>query len=173
MPVFPPPPSGVAGGGSVAWFDEGTAIGTGTAFNLVGGGATATFSSGTAIITIQGTASIGYMIDGGTAVPGTGIVGWVEVPFGCTITAARAFADATGSAVVDVWKDTYANYPPTDADSITAAAPITVAGATKSEDATLTGWTTALAAGDVLYFNLDSVSTIKKLLVSLRVRKNP
>lgn len=112
-----------------------------------------------------------FFIDGGGSEISTGIAGWVEVPFDCTITEARLLADQSGSIVVDIWKDTYANYPPTDADSITASAVPTISGATKSEDATLTGWTTSVSKGDILYFSVDSVTTIQKCLVSLTVNK--
>jgi hypothetical protein len=72
---------------------------------------------------------------------------------------------------VDIWKDTYANYPPTNADSITASAPPTIATAEKSQDTTLTGWTTSIAAGNTLRFNVDSVTTITRLTVALSVTK--
>ena len=80
-------------------------------------------------------------------------------------------ADASGSIVVDVWKDTYANFPPTDADSITASAPPTISAATKSQDSTLTGWTTAIAAGSILRFNVDSAATVTRVTVSLKVTR--
>ena len=66
---------------------------------------------------------------------------------------------------------TYANFPPLDADSITASAPPTLSAEQKSEDATLTGWTTTFAAGDVLAFNVDSVTTVERVTLSLRGRK--
>ena len=84
----------------------------------------------------------------------------------------RLLADQSGSVVVDIWRDTFANYPPTDAESITASAVPTIVSANKSEDTTLTGWTTALAAGDTLYYNVDSASTIQWVLVSLRVTRS-
>lgn len=118
-----------------------------------------------------GTGAIEAHFDGGGAEIADGTKVYLEVPFACTITAARALADQVGSIVVDVWKDTYANYPPADADSITAAAPVTIAAATKSEDDTLTGWTRSLAAGDVLVFNVDSCTTIRKCTVSLRIMR--
>ena len=80
-------------------------------------------------------------------------------------------ADQSGSAVVDIWKDTYASYPPTGADSITASAKPTISAATKSEDATLTGWATSISAGDTLRFNVDSASTITRLTLILTVTK--
>ena len=78
----------------------------------------------------------------------------------------------TGSIVIDVWKDTYANYPPSDADSITASAVPAVSTAIKAESSTLTGWTTSVAAGEVLVANVDSCTSIKlaKLILSIEPR---
>jgi len=118
------------------------------------------------------TAAIGYTISGGGAVITTGVIGvGLRVPYACTINSATLLADQTGSAVVDIWKDTYANYPPTVADSICASAKPTITAGVKSEDTTLTGWTTSIAAGDVLYFNVDSCSTITNLVLVLKVTK--
>ena len=41
----------------------------------------------------------------------TGVAGDIEVPFACTLNQVTLLADTTGSIVVDIWKDTYANYP--------------------------------------------------------------
>ena len=101
-----------------------------------------------------------FVIDGGGSAITTGIKGDIEVPFACTITRATLLADQTGSIVVNIWKDTYANYPPTVADKITASAPPTISSAINSQDSTLTGWTTSIAAGDTLRFNVDSAATI-------------
>jgi hypothetical protein len=117
------------------------------------------------------TASITYIIDGGGSAITTGIKGDLEIPFDCTINQVTMLADQTGSAVVDIWKDTYANFPPTDADSITASAVPTISSATKSQDATLTGWTTTVTAGNILRFNVDSASTITRLTISLKVTR--
>ena len=118
----------------------------------------------------QRTTAVQFVIDGGGSAITSGTKGFIEVPFACTITAARLLADQPGSIVVDVWKDTYANYPPADADSITGAAPLTIASAAKAEDATLTGWTTSVSAGDILGFNVDSASTVTRVSVILVVR---
>lgn len=112
-----------------------------------------------------------FVIDGGGSTITTGVKGYVEVPYDCVITAVRLFADQSGSIVIDVWKDTYANYPPVDADSITASAPPTISSATKSQDTTLTGWTTSVSAGDVLGFNVDSVTSIQRVTISFRVTR--
>lgn len=117
------------------------------------------------------TGSINFMIDGGGEVISTGIKGDIEVPIGCTITQVTLVADQTGSIVIDIWKDTYANFPPTVADTITASAKPTISAATKSQDSTLTGWTTSIAAGSVLRFNVDSASTITRVTLSLKVTR--
>lgn len=116
--------------------------------------------------------TIEYIIDGGGDAITTGIKGDLEIPFDCTIIAATALVDQSGSIVVDIWKDTYANYPPTDADSITSSTPVTVSSATKSQDTTLTGWTTTVSAGDILRFNVDSITTVTRCAVSLKYRKS-
>src|SRR5262245_12302048 len=43
---------------------------------------------------------------------------WLEIPFGCLIVSWRLLADASGSVVLDLWRDTYTNAPPTVADTI-------------------------------------------------------
>lgn len=113
---------------------------------------------------------VGITIDGGGVAITTGVKGYTSIPRAGTIVRARMMADQSGSAVVDVWKDTFANYPPDNADSITAAAPPTIAAATNSEDTTLTGWTTAVAVGDVLAFNVDSAATITRLTLELWIQ---
>jgi hypothetical protein len=117
------------------------------------------------------TAGLAIVIDGAGSAISTGVKCFVEVPFACTITAVRLLADQSGSIVVDIWKDTYANYPPTDADSITSASPPTISAATKAEDTTLSGWTTSIAAGDILGINVDSASTVTRVTLNLTLRK--
>jgi hypothetical protein len=114
---------------------------------------------------------IGLVIDGGGATLTTGIKGDIYCPYTGTITAVTLVADQTGDIVVDIWKDSYANYPPTDADSITAAAVPTISAGLKAQDTTLTGWTTAIAASDVLRFNIDSVTAIQRLTIQLTVSR--
>lgn len=115
--------------------------------------------------------SINFIIDGGGSAITTGVKGYVQIDFDCTIDSVTLLADQTGSIVVDIWNDTYANYPPTDADSITASAVPTISSATKSTDATLTGWTTSISAGDILGFNVDSITTCERVTLVLKVTR--
>jgi hypothetical protein len=115
------------------------------------------------------TKTITAIIDGGGSAITIGIKGDLEIPFACTIQRVTMLADQTGSIVVDVWKDTYSNYPPVDADSITASAPPTISAGTKSQNSTLTGWTTAVTSGDILRFNVDSCTAITRVCISMQV----
>jgi hypothetical protein len=119
----------------------------------------------------QQVSAIELILNGNGYVLTTGVKAYLEVPFACTITAVVMLADVVGSMIVDIWKDTYANAPPTDADSITSATPPTLSSALKSTDTTLTGWTTSLAAGDVLAFNIDSASLISRVTISLKIAR--
>jgi hypothetical protein len=115
--------------------------------------------------------TVNYVIDGGGSAISTGIKGDVIVDFAATIVSATLLADQSGSIVIDLWKDTYANYAPTDADSITSSAPPTLSSAIKSQDTALTGWTTSIAAGDVLRFNVDSATTVTRVTLALKLRR--
>jgi hypothetical protein len=119
----------------------------------------------------DGTTAITFEKDNAGLVLPTGALGDAQVPFACTITGVTLLADQSGSCVVDIWKRDYASYPPTVGQTITAAAKPTISATTKYTDATLTGWTTAVAAGDTLRFNLDSVSTITRLTIILKVKR--
>lgn len=137
---------------------------------LSAAGAGLTYNSTTGVFTMaKDTSSIEFIIDGGGSAITTGIKGDIEIPFNCTIIRATMLADQSGSAVVQVWSDTYAAFPPTVADAIYASAPPTITTATKSQDATLTGWTTTIPSGNILRFNVSSVTTITRLTLSLKI----
>lgn len=147
----------------VAWVANGTSLGGGQLVLLQAvGGATA--HGGT----------IGIVFDGGGSVITPGVKGFFEVGVACTISAVTLLAtDAAataGSIVVDIWKAPYASYPPTVANTITASAKPTLAAANKSQNTTLTGWTTAIAAGDILAFKVDSATTVTKVSLTLTVQ---
>lgn len=110
------------------------------------------------------------VIDGGGSAITTGAKkAYIQVPYSGTITEWTLLADQTGSIVIDVWKDTYANYPPTVADTITASAKPTITTAIKNTSSTLTGWTTSVTAGDIIEFNVDSVTSITKCHVFIKM----
>lgn len=95
----------------------------------------------------------------------------VMIPFACTLTGITMVGDQEGSCVLDIWKDSLANYPPTDADSICGSNKPTISAGTSYEDDELTGWTTAVSAGDCLRFNLDSVEDFTALEIFLQAKR--
>ena len=97
--------------------------------------------------------------------------GHVRVPFGCTINRVTLLAKPSGSIKIDIWKDTYTNFPPTDADTITGANEPEISSGTKDEDSTLTSWTTSITADDILAFNIDSCSTIERCTICIKYTK--
>lgn len=115
--------------------------------------------------------AIAFLIDGGGQAIDTGVKGDLEVPFSCEVDRWTLLADQLGTIVIDIWKDTLANYPPTGADSITGTDTPTISADTNGQSSALTGWTTTIAAGDILRFNVDSVSGITRCTLSLKVRK--
>jgi len=118
--------------------------------------------------------TITFIIDGGGSAITTGQKGHLEIPFACTLTAWTLAADVAGAIVIDVWKDTYANFPPTDADAMPGAGkePTIAATNQKAQDTDISDWTTvAIAAGDILAFNVDSCTTITRVTLSLKATK--
>lgn len=116
--------------------------------------------------------AIEVVIDGAGSVISTGLKGYLEVPFDCTVVAWRIVGDVSGSIVVDIWKDTYANFPPVVGDSIAGSEKPTLSSAQKNEDTNITTWTTtSLTDGDWLAFNVDSASTVTRVTLSLTVRR--
>ncbi len=115
---------------------------------------------------------IEFVVDGGGSALSTGIKGDLKIPFNCTVTEWALLADQSGSIVMDVWKDTQANFPPLVGDSITGSDIPTLSSQTNASSTALTGWTTAITAGDILRFNINSISTITRITIALKVTKN-
>ena len=116
-----------------------------------------------------------FIIDGGGAVIATGLYGGFEVPYDCFVTGwVLLSTDGTsGAIVIDVWKTSYDSFPPTVANTIAGSEkPTILATNNKGRDLTLTTWTQLLLEGDILYFNVDSIASLKRVSISLRADKN-
>ena len=120
-------------------------------------------------VTLSSRYTVGITVDGGGSAISTGLKGFRSIARTGVIVKARLLADQSGSVVFDIWLDAYANYPPTVADTITASAKPTISAGVKDEDTTLTGWTTAVTAGDILGFNVDSAATIERVTLELEI----
>jgi hypothetical protein len=138
-----------------------------------GGDGSANFAGAVTTTRVVGDTSIwSVVIDGGGSTITTGVKFDLEVPYNATITAWDIFADQTGSIVVDIWQDTYANFPPTVADTLSASEKPTLSSASKNQDTSLnsgSGW--AVTQGRILRFNVTSVTTVQRVTVCLKVTR--
>lgn len=98
----------------------------------------------------------------------TGVLCYVVVPMAGTITGWDIVTDA-GTATVDVWKIATGSAKPTVTNTITASALPAIASGTAIHSTTLTSWTTAVAANDILGFNYTTGTTPKFILVNLQI----
>lgn len=110
-------------------------------------------------------------LDGGGVDITTGAKKAILFPEDGTITSWTILSDdaafTAGDIEFDVFLDDYASYPPTT--SIVASAPPALSGVNQDTDATLTGWTTAVTAGDVFGFEVVSCSGITSCTLEITV----
>jgi hypothetical protein len=158
----------------------GSPVFTGVTASSVSGtsvSATTYFSGSTNIGTVfaakthSHTGGITFIMDGGASVISTGQKGYLIAPYSGIITGWTIVSDVVGSIVVDVWKDTYANYPPTVADTIAGSEKPTLSSVNKNSDSNLSTWTTQFSMGDIFTINVDSVSTVTKVTLLLHTIK--
>jgi hypothetical protein len=94
----------------------------------------------------------------------------LPIDFACTVNQWTIVADQTGSIVVDVKRaTTFAGFPTTT--SIAGSEKPTITSSTKGQDTNLTTWTTSIAAGNILEFVVDSVTTVQRVTVALMVTR--
>lgn len=113
------------------------------------------------------TRAIAFAIDGGGTGIFTGSKGYLEVPFACVITEWTLVANQTGNMVVDIRKAPFSGFPTTV--SITGTEKPTLLNALKSQGTDLSSWTTALGAGDILEYVVESSTSIIRATIVLKV----
>ena len=116
--------------------------------------------------------AVNFTVDGNGSVITTGLKGFLRCPFAGTISSATLMANANGNCVVDVWKGTYAAFPPTVANRITANAVPTLNNVQSYQDLSLTGWNTTVLAGDIFAFNVNSATTVTRLTLAIGITKS-
>ena len=100
----------------------------------------------------------------------TGIAGDVKIDYNCRISSWTLTGDAVGDLVVDIWRSSYDNFPPTIANTICGGSEPTLATEEKATDHVLLGWQTYIHKGDHLRFNIDSVSALDRATLTLELR---
>ena len=100
----------------------------------------------------------------------TGLTRYFVAPYNATITGWSIVATGTSpTCTIDVWKIASGTALPTVANTITAAAIPALSTGNVIRSSTLTGWTTAITAGDILAFNIDAVSNALTIKINLEL----
>lgn len=158
--------------GQVLTYGTGTAPAWGNiSSNLVAGSNITLTGTSTVTIALGTNAKakdISFSLDGeGVAIVSGGTWYQADIPYTGTITSWSLVADQSGSIVIDVWKANAA--VPTVANTITASSLPTLSSAQSAFNGSISGWTTAVSAGDVFAFHVNSASTVTKASLTLRV----
>jgi hypothetical protein len=120
--------------------------------------------------------AVGVTLDGNGGVIAVSSTVTLVIPYSGTITGweilETSSTPVSSSIVVDVWKDTYANYPPTVGDAVFTTLP-TLSSATKNQNLspTFVG-SGAVTAGDIMKFNVNSVTSALKVQVILFITRS-
>lgn len=122
----------------------------------------------TDVATAKGSA-ITFIIDNGSSVINTGYAGSLIIPYNCSVIGWQIASEngLVGSIVVDV--RTGVNYA--SLTSIAGTEKPTLSAAAINSDLSLSTWTPALVTGRILAFNVDSVATVQKVIITLYITK--
>lgn len=108
-------------------------------------------------------------VDGGGSEITTNGVYYIKCPFAGTISGWEITATSTGEITFDVWKDSFNNFPPTLADSITGSEPPILTQQMRNSNYTIASWNTNINEGDWFAFTPTAVSGISLTVVALLV----
>jgi len=120
-------------------------------------------------IAAQLISTIGTTLDGGGFVVTTGQKGYIRIPYNAVITEWAIIAKEIGSVQFDVWKRNASK--PISSNSITGTAKPVLNNSDFAASTVLTGWNTSLQAGDVVGWNLDSVTGITWVMIQITISK--
>jgi hypothetical protein len=125
----------------------------------------------TTLVTVPTSAALSFVISSsqGDIPDGTKVA--ALVPWPCEIEYAILLADVAGDAVVDIWRTDFGGYPADVTDTICGGTPPTLIGAIKNFDSTLLGWSTSLAADDLLVFHVSGCVAVHRLTLALKLAK--
>jgi len=106
----------------------------------------------------------------------TGVKGFIHVPFNCYITGYSVLADVACALTIDIWKDTFANFPPLVADTIidtgSGGVKPALAAAQGVYSTDIDHWTTLLSINDVIAFDVEATDGIvTEITITLFVKK--
>jgi hypothetical protein len=92
---------------------------------------------------------------------------YAQAPYAGTITGWRLTADTSTTTTIDVWKANGAI--PTNGNTITASAKPALSAGTVATSTTLTGWTTAVSAGDIFEIEIEANNNATAITFTLDI----
>lgn len=119
------------------------------------------------VTTADLTRTINFIVDSGNVAMTSGTKGNLTIDVSGIIDSWKIFSEETGSIRVDILKSDYTSYP--TFTSICGGNKPEINSGNKAFSDTLTGWDTALRAGDVLRFDVDYSINIRRFLISLKL----
>ena len=120
------------------------------------------------VTTADLTRTINFIVDSGNVEMVSGTKGSLTIDVSGIIESWKIFSEETGSVRVDILKSDYISYP--TFTSICGGNKPQINSGSKAFNDTLTGWDTALRAGDILRFDVDYSINIKRFLISLKLK---
>lgn len=112
-----------------------------------------------------------FSFDNGAAPLTTNMMDDIVIPFDMEIIEWSLLLNDAATVSIDLWQDTYANYPPVNADSITNSNNPATSGTDKEQGDT-TGWTTGqLNEGSVLRAVIETTSVATRAVLTLRCQR--
>ncbi len=111
------------------------------------------------------TVALPIITDGASSVIAVGVKGDIQLTYATTITGWTILNDPSGSITWQVWRDTYANYPPTSGDLILTASTSSV------EKNTASGLSIAIASGETLRFYVSAATTVTRSTLVLTMTR--
>ena len=112
---------------------------------------------------------IGIAIDNGLDVITTGKKGHRIIPYDCEVTEWTVTSSDSGSIQFDINWCTYANW--TTTASVGGSGLPSISSATKNQDTSVNWTKTTFDAGNIIEFEVDSVTTLTNCVVSLKIRR--
>lgn len=111
--------------------------------------------------------TVNYVIDGGEDPITTGEKGDFRVNFDAEITGWALVADRPGDIIIDLWKSSFSDYPPSVADSITGVNKPTLINVDKNQGTLTSPW--QITQGDIFRVYVQSASEVTRVTLSLSV----
>jgi len=128
--------------------------------------------SGLAGTSTSNISTISFTVDTGGAAPiSSGLKSFVYLPYSGEILSWTILTNTSGSTELDLYKSTYANYPPDISDTIITTDYPYLSNMIKNQSSNLTGWTTTFDADDIIGLYVKSASTITRIQLILEIQK--